>query len=408
MLKILLRSIPIVLLFNVNVMQAQQPEDCSSCACTVPAMLGTSIWATAAAHPPCDPSAPTSYTVDPGRHVRFYGLTGNRYTFTLCTNTANTMVYVTNNAAMVIKCDDDGCGSPDGPSEVSFIPYLTGLHRLYIMDGSCGSTYAENTMTMELMVTCAPVLPPPNDNPCGAIQLPMSTNTCNFLADNNLGATNSSQAAPIGIGVATVLNCTGSNYQGYDLWYSVEVPASGLIGIQTQEDSLCAGAFSLYTATNCALGSSFTQLPGSCTIVGLDGPTSEPAVIYDAFAAGLPPGQLIYIRYWERGGNENGSFQICAFDGIDFVGIEDQEERGPFQVFPNPNNGSFTITNTGDAARLGIRLIDIGGRSIHSTEAFLATNSPFSIDLGRDVSPGLYQLQLIGGTSTRSLRLMLE
>src|SRR5690606_38773066 len=88
----------------------------------------------------------------------------------------------------------------------------------------------------------------------------------------------------------------------------------GYIGIQTQEASLCAGAFQLYSG-NCPAGT-FTQLPGGCVIAGLTGPTAEPATVFDAFGAGLVAGQTVYIRYWERNGNENGSFEICAFEAI--------------------------------------------------------------------------------------------
>src|SRR5690606_5243953 len=60
----------------------------------------------------------------------------------------------------------------------------------------------------------------------------------------------------------------------------------------------------------------FTQLPGGCVITGLTGPNSEPATVFDAFGAGLVAGQTVYIRYWERNGNENGSFEICAFEAV--------------------------------------------------------------------------------------------
>ncbi|MDQ3102165.1 MAG: hypothetical protein M3R08_12310, partial [Bacteroidota bacterium] len=168
--------------------------------------------------------------------------------------------------------------------------------------------YPAGTM-MNVVVTCTPIAPPPNDNPCAAIVLPLNGTACNYVGGDNVAATNTGAAAPVGIGNVPIPACAGAGYQGADLWYSVVVPPTGLIGIQTTE-LLCAGAFELYTTTNCGSGPAFSPLPGSCTTVGQTGPTSVPATVYDASAL---VGQTVYIRYWERNGNENGSFQICAY-----------------------------------------------------------------------------------------------
>src|SRR5690606_4644138 len=224
--------------------------------------------------------------------------------------TANTQVYITTNttAAGIIACDDDGCGMNNGPSTVSFVPSQNTLYRIYVFNADCGVLYPPGTI-MDILISCTQMTPPVNDLPCGAIALDMGPE-CVDITETNHAATNSQAQVP---GVGAPPSCVGALYQGADIWYTVTVPPSGIIGIQTGEPGLCAGSFQLYTATAC--NGTFTQLPGGCVINGVTGINSAPAINYDAFDAGLNVGDLVYIRYWERNGNENGIFEICAFEG---------------------------------------------------------------------------------------------
>ena len=301
---------------------SQPAPDCANCACAFPAINGVSAW-TAATHPDCDPNNPTIYTglaVGPtatlpnGRFIRFTANQGSRYTFTFCAVPFDTYIYVTTNNPGIpgsIVCDNDGCGVNNGPSQVSFIPPATGTYRIYVFNGACNSLLPLNA-TVDMMVTCTPLTVPDNNLPCFATPLPMNGTACNYHSDDNAAATNAGAGAPNGIGNIPVPSCGG--YQGADQWYSVTVPASGLIGIQTQEATICAGAFSLYTATACNNGTTFQELANSCTMHGQIGPNSVPANVFDAFAAGLSVGATVYIRYWEQNANENGAYQICAYE----------------------------------------------------------------------------------------------
>jgi hypothetical protein len=311
MIKNLLQRLALVLAFCAfgTVASAQQPPDCNNCACTMPSLLGATL-TTSATHGPCGASQTFNLNVG-GSFGRFYGILGNRYTIAVCGATQNTMLYITTNTTVagVITCDNDGCGVVGGASQASFIPSATNTYRVYIFNGGCGTLFP-NPTNMSVTITCNNSTVPPNDLPCNAVALPMSQN-CTFTPGTNVGATNSQSVVP---GVGAPPSCTGALYQGADVWYTTTVPPSGLIGIQTQEASLCAGAFQIYTATAC--NGTFTQQAGGCVTTGLTGPTAEPATVFDAFAAGIPPGTTIYIRYWERNGNENGSFDICAFEVI--------------------------------------------------------------------------------------------
>jgi hypothetical protein len=288
---------------------AQQAADCNNCACTLPSMLGQTL-TTSTTHGVCNTAVP--HILNASSFGRFWGIIGNRYTISLCNNAANTQIYITTNTTIpgIITCDNNGCGVANGPSSVSFVPSASATYRVYVFNGACGTLFP-NPTNLEVLITCTTIAPPVNDLPCGAIALNSNTPNCVYGFGDNQAATNSANTV---LGVGPPPGCTGALYQGADVWYSTTVPPSGLLGIQTAEPGVCAGAFQLYTATAC--NGTFTQLAGGCVIGGLTGPTAPPATVFDAFA-NVPPlavGTTIYIRYWERNGNENGAHQICAYE----------------------------------------------------------------------------------------------
>lgn len=107
------------------------------------------------------------------------------------------------------------------------------------------------------------------------------------------------------------------NYSDGDVWYSLTVPPSGLIGIEIQESGVCATALGLYTAPDCSTGP-YSWLTGTdiglCSNDGLTGPNNSPGIVFDPRTYGLTTGQTVYIRVWERNNNENGAFTICAYN----------------------------------------------------------------------------------------------
>ncbi len=403
MIKHLLFTLTIVVLSTLEA-GAQQPADCGNCVCNIPTtMTGMTLYGSAD-QPACDPTMPATFTADVSEFLRFYAETGKRYTVSLCSNSANTMLYITTNTTIpgILNCDDDACGTVDGPSAQWFIPMQNNTYRIYVFNGSCAAIYPEGTM-MDVTITCTPTPPPPNDDPCGAIALLTNSPDCNFIQGTTIGTTNSATVNPA---IGGPPSCSGALYQGYDVWYTATVPASGLIGIYTAEDSLCAGAFQLYSATSCT--GTFTALPGSCTTFGLAGPISEPALIFDAQSAGLAVGETVYIRYWERNGNENGNFSICAFDGVDFVGIDENLADQLFSIYPNPNNGGFTLVNNGFGADLDLQLLDAAGRTVHRQALRLGRGATTQIDPVAEIAPGIYRVQVTSGDVIGSLPMVVH
>ncbi len=137
-----------------------------------------------------------------------------------------------------------------------------------------------------------------SNTPCGgggAPSLPVNT-TCSYTTGTTIGATQQSNAANFG--------ATTCGSSGQDVWYSFIAPASGDVTIQTQAGGITDGVMELYWS-DCA---SYTQIECDDD----DGPGSMPEIQNGT----LTPGDTYYIRFWEYGGNNNGTFDICIIDNV--------------------------------------------------------------------------------------------
>lgn len=131
--------------------------------------------------------------------------------------------------------------------------------------------------------------PPSNDECIGATPLTVGT-SCSFITSTNVNGTNSGAPAP-GCG----------NYADADVWFSMTVPPSGELRIETASGGITDGAMALYSGT-C----------GSLTLIECDdddGPGSMPEII----RTGLTTGSTVYLTFWDFNGGTEGTFDICAW-----------------------------------------------------------------------------------------------
>lgn len=139
--------------------------------------------------------------------------------------------------------------------------------------------------------------PPPNDTCAGAVALPiqMNNNPCEVVSGNvyNNYGTTASGALP---------NPSCSNFgQGRDIWYQLDVPASGSVTVEmTSAIGPQDWAMSAYTG-DCG---SLTELECDDD----DGTGLLPKLELN----GLTPGTTVYFRIFEFGGDEFGSFELIA------------------------------------------------------------------------------------------------
>lgn len=123
-------------------------------------------------------------------------------------------------------------------------------------------------------------------HPCTAI--PIDTEQCVFT--NNTGYPGSGLSP----------NC--ANYQGGDIWFTMQVPPSGNLSLETDSGNINDTGIAVWTDTTC----------NNIQILGCDDDQGNGyysyLLLYD-----LTPGQTIYIQVWKWGGG-TGSFQLCVND----------------------------------------------------------------------------------------------
>ncbi|HBF88722.1 MAG TPA: hypothetical protein DDX39_08785 [Bacteroidales bacterium] len=137
-----------------------------------------------------------------------------------------------------------------------------------------------------------PPPPPSNDDPCAATSIPINNNCVNQQY-STAGATHTTIADPV----------CATNYNGQDVWFSVQVPASGRLNIDVSAGTVTSGGIAVYKGscnnlTMVSCSESSTGMPSGARIR----PGNNLA------------GQMIWIRFWPTGTTSQGSFSICAYN----------------------------------------------------------------------------------------------
>ncbi|WP_431137292.1 hypothetical protein, partial [Psychroserpens mesophilus] len=181
-----------------------------------------------------------------------------------------------------------------GNAPFSFTATVAGNHFIHFnTNAACGQ--ATNCCTTVISCTsCSGPTPPANDDPCSAIALGVNA-TCTFSTYTNANAT-----ASTGIPAPTC-----SSYAGGDVWFTATVPASGNISIDTDTGVITDSGMAIYSATGTCPTLTLSQ-------IACDDDGSANGAMSAITSSGLAPGSTIYIRVWEYGNNNNGTFDICV------------------------------------------------------------------------------------------------
>jgi len=93
--------------------------------------------------------------------------------------------------------------------------------------------------------------------------------------------------------------------------------------------------------------------------------------------------------------NEDNDWFIDNFSIRDtvFAGIDEIDEVANFRIFPNPNNGQFTILNEGSANKSSVKVVDIQGRVVYDDAYYFNHNGRKQVDLTK-LNSGVYILIL--------------
>ncbi|MBC3848022.1 T9SS type A sorting domain-containing protein [Winogradskyella echinorum] len=190
----------------------------------------------------------------------------------------------------------------------------------FYVRSDCGGTFG----SWILISYTTPATPPMNDDCINASVLtPGGVYTDNSVDGTVYGATMDAETA----------SC-GSNGPG--VWYSIVVPASGDITIQTGDDSLGGTGFdSVIEAFSGTCGALVSLGCDDDGVPGFDDNYSQLEL------TGLTGGETIYVRVWEYGGNEVEPFSISAFSAS--LGIDDLDSPSAFTYYPNPVKNTLNL-----------------------------------------------------------------
>ena len=163
---------------------------------------------------------------------------------------------------------------------------------------------------------------PANDNPCGAVALPVNSNCVN-TAGTNVAATNTPA------GLAPAPGC--ASYNGQDVWYSVIVPPTGSVQIAMSAGTMTDSGMALYSG----------PCGGPLTLIECDD-DDGPGAMSLINRTGLTPGSTIYVRVWDYGGG-TGTFSICAA-ALTVCGGLANNDYCPYPAILTAGAGNFSAT----------------------------------------------------------------
>lgn len=157
---------------------------------------------------------------------------------------------------------------------------------------------------------------PSNDEPCAAINLPVNL-SCSYTTYTNANATASAGVPAPGC----------ASYSGGDVWFSLTVPASGEVTVDLQTGVITDSGMAFYTGT-C----------GALTLLECDDDDSANGAMSSITRTGLTPGATIWVRVWEYGNDNNGTFGICASTQLACTAPTAQ---GTSLLLTQPSNGTI-------------------------------------------------------------------
>ena len=215
-------------------------------------------------------------------------------------------------------------------------------------------------------------------HPCTAI--PIDTGQCIFT--NNTGFP--------GTGLSP--NC--GNYVGGDIWFTMQVPASGNLSFETDSGNINDTGIAVWTDSTCTNPHSI-----GCDDDGGNGYYSF-LLLYD-----LTPGQTIYIQVWKWAGG-TGSFELCVKDigtvvldsseipivMINTLGQTIIEDTKVNCLMDIKYNGAGNITYVSDSANVYSGTIGISIRGLTSATY---PQHPYSIET-RDSSGANNDVSILG------------
>ena len=211
-------------------------------------------------------------------------------------------------------------------------------------------TYTSTPGTRASFDICVGIPPPPpsNDN-CGT---PMALTPGATFAQNAMTVTNAVATNTTDVTATSTCQTTRNK----DVWFSVVVPASGNITVET--DAATGSAVSDMVL------SVYTGSCGALTQVGCDDDGGN-GLFSQVVLTGQVPGSTLLIAAFNYSSISEGNFQISAYDGSLATGESIVNENG-VKVHPNPFTDFIRISDVKDV--VSVSIVDMSGRMVKTVK----------------------------------------
>jgi hypothetical protein len=240
-----------------------------------------------------------------------------------------------------------------------------------------GTTHNSGVLT----VTDAP--PPANDECAGAIALtPAGDFASGAITTTNLGATDD------GLGTSCQENA------GFDVWYSVAVPASGTLTIETGEVDGSGFTDSVVVV--------YTGTCGSLTELECGDDFEDFSSLFSQLnLTGLTPGAVLYIKVarFTLGDGTSDDFQLSAYDAS--LGNPTFANNN-FKVYPNPVKNILNLSsaeNISDVAVYNLLGQQVVAKSVNATQS--------QIDMAA-LPKGTYMVKVTANNQVKTIKVIKE
>ncbi|MCR9171430.1 MAG: T9SS type A sorting domain-containing protein [bacterium] len=161
------------------------------------------------------------------------------------------------------------------------------------------------------------------DDPCGATALTVGA-SCSFSTYSNATATASAGVPAPGC----------ASYSGGDVWFTVTVPASGNVTLDMNTGVITDAGMAIYSGT-CS----------SLSLIECDDDDSPNGLMSMIALTGQTPGATLWVRVWEYGNNNNGTFDICAYEPVVLPPPANDDCSGAYPVTVNASAGCASVTS---------------------------------------------------------------
>lgn len=124
----------------------------------------------------------------------------------------------------------------------------------------------------------------------------------------------------------------------------------------------------------------------------------------------LVPGTAYYVKAYNGYVDfplDDAAFGLCVVEGAGInIGIGENEAANDLLVFPNPNDGDFTVRLARGAVGAMVSVVDATGRMV--MEERCSSGGPFTVNGLNRLKPGAYMVRIADGQRISQQRLVVQ